>query len=372
MGQSFQVDQTPVAQVASVSPELALPPLNFGSNQARQDTLGLAAPPAALTPQLTPPTVDAAPPERLPVYRNLGQGKTGDDVKALQRFLGIEGDAVDGDYGKGTAGKVRDWQASNGLDATGTVGPRTVAAMRGDEYIYGYNLHQDPGKFVPKYPMTAYHESGDYRNANDPYAVGAITHPTKEQDTGGKTYGTYQFESYRYPDGTSDKKSAPGSTLQRFLDWKDNPYSKQFQEAIAKSGVAGADFDKLWGDLTAKDNKAFGSAQQSFLEVDVADKVKALMDTAGASDAVRKDPRVMDLMMGTVNQYGGLANGHIAAAADAQKAAGHPLSADELALAIQDHKAANVEGNFSKSPDAWDGIRQRIADEREVFAPKKK
>ena len=58
------------------------------------------------------------------------------------------------------------------------------------------------------------------------------------------------------------------------------------------------------------------------------------------------------------------------AAAEAQKAAGKPLSADQIALAIQDHKAANVETNFKKSPDAWEGVRGRIADERKVFEKK--
>ena len=56
--------------------------------------------------------------------------------------------------------------------------------------------------------------------------------------------------------------------------------------------------------------------------------------------------------------------------AEAQKAAGKPLSADQIALAIQDHKAANVETNFKKSPDAWEGVRGRIADERKVFEKK--
>jgi len=370
MGQAFQVpEQAIVEQVAPVAQIVQpTPGADFGSNQDRLSALNL--PSAAPAPTTAPPAAPTL--DRHALSRSVRQGSDGDDVKALQRFLGIEGDAVDGDYGKGTAGKVRDWQTAHGLDPTGSVGPRTIAAMRGDDYIYGYSMGHDPDKFVPKYPMTAYHESGIYRNAADPYAVGAITHPTREQDTGGKTYGSYQFESYHYPDGTQDKKNAPTSTLQRFLNWKDNPYSKQLNEAIAKTGVAGADFDKTWGELTSKDNKAFGEAQQRFLEIDVAEKVKALMDQAGASEDARKDPRLVDLLMGTVNQYGGLSGGHISAAAEAQKKAGHNLSASELALAIQDHKAANVESNFSKSPRAWDGIRERIADEREVFAPKKK
>lgn len=387
MGQTFQTPerqslQTPA--VATVPPRAIPVEEDFGSNQDRIASLGLTPPAVAAPipvatpvagPTVTPPAVAAPekPPtlDRKAVSRTLGKGKDGEDVKALQRFLGIQGDAVDGDYGKGTAGKVAEWQAAHGLDATGSVGARTIAAMRGDEYIYGYSMSHDPDKFVPKYPMTAYHESGIYRKKDDPYAVGAITHPSKEDDFGGKTYGPYQFESFHYPDGTKDEKQAPTSTLQRFINWKDNPYSAKLKEVAGKGGVASGDFDKLWGELSGSENKAFGEAQQAFLEHDVADRVAKLMDSAGASAEARKDPRLVDLMMGTVNQYFGLAGSHIGAAAEAQKKSGRTFSADELALAIQDHKAENVETNFKKSPNAWEGVRSRIADERAVFEKKK-
>lgn len=362
MGQTFQ---SPEQRRETQGPGVATPipvatPINedFGSNQDRLAELALA--------QQAPAGLD-----RGAVSRVLRKGRDGEDVKALQRFLGIEGDAVDGDFGGGTAGKVAEWQAAHGLPATGTVGAQTLAAMRGDEYIYGYSMSHDPAKFVPKYPMTAYHESGIYRKKDDPYAVGAITHPNKEDDFGGKTYGPYQFESFHYPDGTRDEKSAPTSTLQRFINWDKNPYGARLKEVAAKGDVASGDFDKLWGELAGGDNKAFGEAQQAFLEHDVADRVAKLMDTAGASAEARKDPRLVDLMMGTVNQYFGLAGSHIGAAAEAQEKAGRPLTADEIALAIQDHKAANVETNFKKSPNAWEGVRGRIADERQVFEKKK-
>ena len=380
MGQTFQTptqrQDTSLPAVEAPIPRAIPVAEDFGSNQDRMAQLGLATPAAPVQAPVLAPTPAQAPApapaglDRKAVSRVLRKGKDGEDVKALQRFVGIEGDAVDGDYGGGTAKKVAEWQAAHGLEATGSVGPQTIAAMRGDEYIYGYSMSHDPDKFVPKYPMTAYHESGIYRKNDDPYAVGAITHPNKEQDFGGKTYGPYQFESFHYADGTKDEKSAPSSTLQRFINWKDNPYSARLQETVGKGGVASGDFDKLWGELASGENKAFGEAQQAFLEHDVADRVSKLMDTAGASAEARKDPRLVDLMMGTVNQYFGLAGSHIGAAAEAQKAAGKPLSADQIALAIQDHKAANVETNFKKSPDAWEGVRGRIADERKVFEKK--
>ncbi|MFA6393046.1 MAG: Ig-like domain-containing protein [Candidatus Paceibacterota bacterium] len=54
-----------------------------------------------------------------PTKRVLRWGLIGDDVKALQEFLGIYADGV---YGRGTASKVKEWQASQGLYADGVFG----------------------------------------------------------------------------------------------------------------------------------------------------------------------------------------------------------------------------------------------------------
>ncbi|NCG20580.1 MAG: hypothetical protein GWP91_16345 [Rhodobacterales bacterium] len=309
--------------------------------------------------------VEAKP--RVPIHRSLRPGRSGDDVRALQEKIGFKGDEVDGSFGSGTADKLKTWQKENGLAQSGVAGKETVAKMKGDECIYGYSFNHDPEKFAPKYPMTAYHESGIYRSADDPYAVGAITRPTKEQDMGGKTYGTYQFESYHYPDGTKNKKHAGGSTIQRFTDWEDNPYGEALKGVVAKHGMASAAFDAAWKKLSGDKNKAFGGAQERFLEHDQNDAVQKLLKNAGASDEAKKDPRLFDLAMGTRNQYGGLATGHAAAAATAQKASGKTFSANELGTAIQTSKAANVTKNFKGSPKAWPGIRDRISDEKAVF-----
>jgi peptidoglycan hydrolase-like protein with peptidoglycan-binding domain/archaellum component FlaF (FlaF/FlaG flagellin family) len=52
-------------------------------------------------------------------YRTLRQGIQGDDVKALQEFLGI---TADGNFGRGTAAKVKAWQAEHGLKSDGLFG----------------------------------------------------------------------------------------------------------------------------------------------------------------------------------------------------------------------------------------------------------
>lgn len=53
-------------------------------------------------------------------------GSRGEDVKAVQEFLGL---AADGIFGKGTEQAVRDFQKLNGLGADGLVGKGTWAAM---------------------------------------------------------------------------------------------------------------------------------------------------------------------------------------------------------------------------------------------------
>jgi peptidoglycan hydrolase-like protein with peptidoglycan-binding domain len=50
----------------------------------------------------------------------------GDDVKAVQRKVGVR---VDGWYGTDTRGQVRIFQRRHGLDADGIVGPNTARSL---------------------------------------------------------------------------------------------------------------------------------------------------------------------------------------------------------------------------------------------------
>lgn len=58
--------------------------------------------------------------------RDLQQGMEGDDVKALQRKLGV---TADGDFGPKTKAAVVKFQKANKLTADGIVGPKTRAAL---------------------------------------------------------------------------------------------------------------------------------------------------------------------------------------------------------------------------------------------------
>ena len=53
-------------------------------------------------------------------------GSRGEDVKAVQQFLGLSADGI---FGKGTEQAVKDFQKLNGLGVDGLVGKGTWAAM---------------------------------------------------------------------------------------------------------------------------------------------------------------------------------------------------------------------------------------------------
>ena len=56
------------------------------------------------------------------VRRTLRRGMTGDEVRRLQEFLGINSDGI---YGTITYIYVRNWQMKNGLNPDGTFGPQS-------------------------------------------------------------------------------------------------------------------------------------------------------------------------------------------------------------------------------------------------------
>lgn len=72
----------------------------------------------------------------------LQQGSTGNDVKAIQKQLGINADGI---YGPQTAQAVKDYQAKNNLTADGIVGNATQRHLVGDNYGWkGYSAPEGP------------------------------------------------------------------------------------------------------------------------------------------------------------------------------------------------------------------------------------
>jgi hypothetical protein len=87
-------------------------------------------PPMVVTPG---PTVFASAPSSAPATAStalptLRRGSKGDDVRLVQRELGI---TADGDFGPKTEAAVRAYQAANGLTIDGVVGKQTWASLLG-------------------------------------------------------------------------------------------------------------------------------------------------------------------------------------------------------------------------------------------------
>jgi putative chitinase len=84
-----------------------------------KNILGGKSIPTAAPKKATPDTKSTA-------ARTLRSGMQGEDVKRMQKALGVDADGV---FGPGTAAAVKKWQRANGLEADGIVGPKTQAKM---------------------------------------------------------------------------------------------------------------------------------------------------------------------------------------------------------------------------------------------------
>ena len=77
----------------------------------------------------------------------LKNGSTGDDVKKLQKFLGI---TDDGSFGSGTETAVKNWQKANGLTPDGVVGDITWDKMFPQGQNVSENVLEIPGLSLSK------------------------------------------------------------------------------------------------------------------------------------------------------------------------------------------------------------------------------
>jgi peptidoglycan hydrolase-like protein with peptidoglycan-binding domain len=93
-----------------------------------KDILGGKTTSAPVKPQITDAVTQKNPTPAAGAARTLKRGMEGEDVKKMQKALGIEADGV---FGPGTTTAVKKWQRENGLEADGIVGPKTQARMFG-------------------------------------------------------------------------------------------------------------------------------------------------------------------------------------------------------------------------------------------------
>ena len=207
-----------------------------------------------------------------------------------------------------------------------------------------------PTYFKPKYPLTADAESGEFATATDPYAVGAID--DGEGDLGGKSYGTYQFpSSAKYRDH-----------LVAFVNWVGNPFSKQLKDA---GSIASQQFDVVWKQLAKTDNLEFGLAQETYCrEFMWSELLKRFEDTSGVVLQNRED-KLVDLVVGTVNQYGTISN---SIAKYIATNGGDTLTTNQIGVLMQNYKLANNDTIFrSSSQSTRNGVEARILRERRLF-----
>ena len=124
-------------------------------------------------------------------------GSTGNDVKVLQKYLGVTPDGI---FGKVTEQKVKDWQKRNGLTPDGVVGPKSWAIILGAQQDATQNnaskttcgisqgmvsficQHETGKKFG--YTMTSKDLNGyDLKDANGhlTYGYGLLVHPVSQK-----------------------------------------------------------------------------------------------------------------------------------------------------------------------------------------------
>ena len=142
-------------------------------------------------------------------------GSKGDDVKVLQKYLGIN---PDGDFGPKTLLKVKEWQKSKGLTPDGIIGDKSWAIILGNQtqtvtsqqapssgnnvgisagminFICQYETGKKFGYTMTAKDLNGYdlHDAGGHKT----YGYGLLMHPTlnKYMDTVKKVWTQKELE----------------------------------------------------------------------------------------------------------------------------------------------------------------------------------
>ena len=140
-------------------------------------------------------------------------GSKGDDVKVLEKYLGIN---PDGDFGPKTLLKVKEWQKSKGLTPDGVIGPKSWAIILGNQtqtqtttsstgnnvgisagminFICQYETGKKFGYTMTAKDLNGYdlHDAGGHKT----YGYGLLMHPTlnKYMDTVKKVWTQKELE----------------------------------------------------------------------------------------------------------------------------------------------------------------------------------
>ena len=95
-------------------------------------------------------------------------------------------------------------------------------------------------------------------------------------------------------------------------------------------------------------------------------KAVEFFNRAGLSEDIRNDPAMVDLVLGTINQVGGLATDAADHLKSVAASRGRPLTGAEASQELIQFKMSKIPGWFQSSPDAQQGVRNRY--EAELIA----
>lgn len=166
-------------------------------------------------------------------------------------------------------------------------------------------------------------------------------------DHGGRSYGLYQLSSRR-PDGGGL------SPVERFIDA--SGYGPFFQGMEVNSER----FRNQWRDLAGAD-PSFVQAQHEYMRSEYYHPAAQALERSGLALEGRGEG-LREVVFSTAVQYGGI--GVIRRALRGRDPS--TMSDEELIVAIQDDKLANVDRDFrSSNAEIRDGVRERIPRERE-------
>lgn len=207
-----------------------------------------------------------------------------------------------------------------------------------------------PGKIDPTQlgSISAQYESNGNPGTINAYSNGA--------DSGGASYGSYQFASYLISPGVPSKNRKIGQTLnsplQQYL--KQSPYGTQF------SGLSPASpaFDAMWKSVAASDNSGFKSDQhlyimRTYYQVTLG-KVSANIASRGVAIHQAIWSRSVQLGQGGAATLINTAAGNTTA----------DVCDSKIVDLIYQYQIDHVQTAFASSPSLWSGLTKRFQSEQ--------
>jgi len=178
---------------------------------------------------------------------------------------------------------------------------------------------------------------------------GVKTISSGKGDNGGKSYGRHQL-------------SSKSGTMREFLNSSEG---KKYKADLGKYKIGSESFDRTYRTIADYKGEQFEKDQEAFIQrTHYAPVVKSIKQKTGIQ-VNERGRAVQELAYSMSVQYRGLTGGIWERALGGRN--GNTLSDEEIIDRVMNNRARNVETHFSKSPNNWKGLRQRIADENAIY-----